>query len=30
MEEIGLKPKLYVGGWSDWITYPENEVATGM
>ena len=30
MEEIGLKPRLYVGGWSDWITYPENEVATGM
>lgn len=30
MEEIGFQPKLYVGGWSDWISYPENEVATGM
>lgn len=30
MEEIGLQPKLYVGGWSDWISYPENEVATGL
>ena len=30
MEEIGLQPKLYIGGWSDWISYPENEVATGM
>lgn len=30
MEEVGLKARLYVGGWSDWITYPENEVATGM
>lgn len=30
MEEIGLQPKLYVGGWSDWISYPENEVVTGI
>lgn len=28
MEEIGLSPALYVGGYSDWISYPENEVVT--
>lgn len=27
MEEAGLKASLYVGGYSDWISYPENEVA---
>ena len=27
MDEIGLKPALYVGGYSDWISYPENEIA---
>lgn len=26
---VGKKPKLYAGGWSDWISYRENEVATG-
>lgn len=26
MEEIGLKPKLYPGGYSDWISYEDNEV----
>lgn len=25
---LGL-PRLYAGGWSDWITYPDNPVATG-
>ncbi len=30
MEEAGLgMPRLYVGSWSDWISYPENPVATG-
>lgn len=28
MEEIGLKPKLYVGGYSDWISYNDNEIMT--
>ncbi|NLY09830.1 MAG: sulfurtransferase [Tissierellia bacterium] len=28
MEEAGLKPKLYCGSFSDWITYPENEINT--
>lgn len=26
MEEIGLKPKLYAGGYSDWISYKGNKV----
>lgn len=26
MEEIGLKPKLYLGGYSDWVSYLDNEV----
>lgn len=26
MEEVGLKPILYVGGYSDWISYDENEI----
>lgn len=26
MEEIGLKPKLYAGGYSDWVSYIDNEV----
>ena len=28
MEEANLSAKLYVGGYSDWISYPENEVVT--
>ena len=26
MEEVGLKPKLYVGGYSDWVSYKDNIV----
>lgn len=26
MEEIGLKPKLYLGGYSDWVSYGELDV----
>ena len=26
MEEIGLRPKFYVGGYSDWVSYPDNIV----
>ncbi|MGM0396614.1 MAG: sulfurtransferase [Bacillota bacterium] len=26
MEEVGLKPVLYLGGYSDWISYEENRV----
>ncbi|WP_068615382.1 sulfurtransferase [Paenibacillus tuaregi] len=30
LHELGLtKVKLYPGSWSDWISYPENPVATG-
>lgn len=29
MEEVGLKPNMYVGSWSDWITYEDNEIAVG-
>lgn len=29
MDEMGLNPALYLGSFSDWISYPENEVATG-
>jgi thiosulfate/3-mercaptopyruvate sulfurtransferase len=25
-DEIGLRPKLYVGSWSDWISYPDNKI----
>ena len=28
MEEAGLTASQYVGGYSDWISYPENEVVT--
>jgi thiosulfate/3-mercaptopyruvate sulfurtransferase len=24
--EVGLKPKLYMGSWSDWVSYPENKI----
>ena len=30
MEEAGLSAALYVGGYSDWISYPENEVVTDI
>lgn len=30
MEEIGLKPKLYVGGYSDWISYEDNEIVSEL
>jgi len=30
MEEVGLSPALYVGGYSDWISYPDNEIVTEM
>ncbi|WP_187296245.1 sulfurtransferase [Tepidibacter mesophilus] len=29
LDEIGIKSKLYLGSWSDWISYDENEVRTG-
>jgi len=29
MDEIGLKSKVYIGSWSDWISYEDNEVAIG-
>lgn len=29
MEEIGLKPKHYSGGYSDWVSYLDNEVIVG-
>lgn len=29
MEEIGLKPKHYAGGYSDWVSYEDNEVDVG-
>lgn len=29
MDEIGIKPILYLGGWSDWISYDENEAIKG-
>lgn len=25
-DEVGLRPKLYIGSWSDWISYPDNKV----
>lgn len=30
MEEIGLKPKLYLGGYSDWVSYLDNEVVSNL
>lgn len=29
MEEIGLKPKFYLGGYSDWVSYEDNVVIKG-
>jgi thiosulfate/3-mercaptopyruvate sulfurtransferase len=29
LDEIGIKSKLYLGSWSDWISYDENEIAIG-
>jgi thiosulfate/3-mercaptopyruvate sulfurtransferase len=29
LDELGLKPKLYLGSWSDWVSYDDNPVATG-
>ena len=28
MEEVGISPVLYVGSYSDWVSYPDNEIAT--
>jgi thiosulfate/3-mercaptopyruvate sulfurtransferase len=28
MDELGLKPIHYAGGWSDWISYDENQIVT--
>lgn len=28
MEEVGLNPKLYLGGYSDWVSYANNKVET--
>lgn len=28
MDRIGLKPRVYVGSWSDWISYDDNEIHT--
>lgn len=27
MDELGFKPRLYIGSWSDWITYEENQIS---
>ncbi len=29
LDELGQKPKLYVGSWSDWISYEDNPIAKG-
>lgn len=29
LREVGLPARLYAGSWSDWISYPDNPVATG-
>ncbi|EGL83263.1 Rhodanese-like protein [Caldalkalibacillus thermarum TA2.A1] len=29
LHEVGLQPKLYVGSWSDWISYEDNEIEKG-
>lgn len=30
MEEIGLNPKLYAGGYSDWVSYKGNQVISNL
>lgn len=30
LDELGFKPKLYVGSWSDWVSYDDNQVAIGV
>ncbi len=30
LTEAGFKPKLYAGSWSDWISYKENPISTGV
>lgn len=29
MVQTGRRPRLYAGSWSDWISYPDNPIATG-
>lgn len=29
MSAVGLMPRLYLGSWSDWISYPDRPIATG-
>lgn len=29
LDEIGFKPKLYLGSWSDWVSYEDSPIATG-
>lgn len=29
LDELGFKPKLYLGSWSDWVSYEDSPVATG-
>ena len=30
LREVGVSARLYAGSWSDWISYPDNPVATGV
>jgi thiosulfate/3-mercaptopyruvate sulfurtransferase len=29
LDEIGIKTRLYLGSWSDWVSYDDNPIATG-
>ena len=29
LDEVGIKSKLYAGGYSDWVSYEDNEVVKG-
>ncbi|MCT8975936.1 sulfurtransferase [Clostridium sp. CX1] len=29
LDELGFKPKLYVGSWSDWVSYDDSPVSKG-